>query len=198
MTRPILLLALLAPLWACRSAPSKYYTLVAPPGDPPAAAAELQIDVLPVDVPAGVDRAQIVVRRSGGEVTPVETRAWIAPLPLELRHALADDLVHALGARDVTGLTPKPGLPVYRIKLAVARFESELGKRALVDATWTVRTADSSGPPLTCTTRATERAASGWSALAEAHQRALAKIAAQIAAATRALATGSAAACPTD
>ena len=56
-------LLLLVSVVACRSASSHYYTLVAPADDAPAPVSnELQVDVLPVDVPPDVDRAEIVVR----------------------------------------------------------------------------------------------------------------------------------------
>jgi hypothetical protein len=178
-------------LVACRSAPSKYYTLVAPPGDAaPAIGSALQLDVLPVDVPPDVDRTQMVVRLGTGQVAPVDTRSWIAPLALEIRRALADDLIRTLGARDIAGLTPAPGMPVYRVKLNVQRFESSLGDRALIDAVWSVRDAGGTAAPLTCATRASEPAPGEYAGLAEAHQKALAKIAAAIATGIRTLAAG--------
>ncbi len=182
---------------ACRSAPSAYYTLIAPPSDAaPAPSTEWQLDVLPVDVPPEVDRAQMVVRLGTGEVAPVDTRSWIAPLPLEIRRALADDLEHALGARDIAGLTPTAGVPTIRVKLAVQRFESALGQRALIDAVWSVRETGGTAPALTCSSRASEAAPGDYAALAEAHQRALAKVAADIAAGVHAIQAGSGASCP--
>jgi hypothetical protein len=184
---------------ACRSAPSQYYTLVAPPtADAPRAGSggALQLDVLPVDVPPDVDRAQMVVRLGAGEVAPVDTRSWIAPLPLEIRRALSDELAGLLGARDVAGVTPSPGVPVYRVKVAIQRFESALGDRALIDAVWSVREAGGSAAPLTCGTRASAPARAGYEGLAEAHQKALAKIASAIATGVRGVAAGGAATCP--
>ena len=181
---------------ACRSAPTRYYTLVPPPSDAaPVAPSALQLDVLPVDVPADVDRAQIVVRHGPGEVTPVDTRSWIAPLPFEIRRALAGELSRTLGARNIAGLTPTAGAPTYRVTLAVQRFESVLGERALIEAVWSVRDAGST-TALTCASRASEPAPGDYAALAEAHQRALARIAAEIATGVRALAAGGAATCP--
>jgi hypothetical protein len=182
-------------LAACRSAPSKYYTLVGPPAETTVApGGELQIDVLPVDVPPEVDRAEMVVRRGPGEVTPVETRSWIAPLALEIRRALSDDLTHELGARDIAELTAAPGVPTYRIKLAVQRFESALGDHAVIEASWTVR--EGSGAPLVCSVRASDAATGDYAGLAEAHQRALATVAKSIAAGVRAMRGGSGAGCP--
>jgi uncharacterized lipoprotein YmbA len=183
-------------LAACRSAPSQYYTLVAPPTDAASVVGNaLQLDILPVDVPPDVDRAQMVVRLGSGQVAPADTRSWIAPLPLEIRRALSDELVLALGARDIAGVTPAVGMPVYRIKVNIQRFESALGDRALIDAVWSVREASGTTAQMTCSTRASEPAPGDYEGLAEAHQRALAKIAAAIAAGVRGLAADGNATC---
>ncbi len=180
---------------SCRSASGRYYTLVAAPDSEPAVATnELQLDVLPVDVPPQVDRAEIVVREGPGQLTPVDTRSWIAPLPLEIRRAFSDELSRNLGARDITGVTAADGLPTYRIKLVVQRFESLLGKRAVIDAISTVREMTGTSPALVCSHHASEPARSGYDGLAEAHQRALAQIAKQVAASVRSF-HGGAAAC---
>ena len=178
----------------CRSAGSRYYTLVgSPEAEQAAATNELQLDVLPVDVPPEVDRAEIVVREGPGELTPVDTRSWIAPLPLEIRRAFADELGHQLGARDISGVTAVDGLPTYRIKLVVQRFESVLGKRAVIDAISTVHEMTGNSPTLVCSHHASEPARPGYDGLAEAHQRALAHIATQVAASVRSFHGGTAA-----
>ncbi len=191
------ILAALAVAAACRSAGPSYYTLVAPPDDSAALpSGELQLDVLPVEVPPEVDRAEIVVREGRGKLTPVETRSWISPLPREIRRAFANELSQALGARDIAGLTPAEGVPMFRIKLAVQRFESALGERALIEAVSTIREAAGGTPGLVCSHRAREVAGAGYDGLAEAHQRALAKIAKQVAASVRSLRGGAGACAP--
>ena len=179
---------------SCASASNRYYTLVAAPGTAPAVAThELQIDVLPVDVPPEVDRAEIVVREGPGELTPVDTRSWIAPLSLEVRRAFSDELSRNLGARDITGVTPAHGLRTYRIKLVVQRFESVLGKRAMIDAITTVQEMSGASPALVCSHHASEPAKAGYNGLVEAHQRALARIAKQVTDAVRSFHAGAAA-----
>jgi uncharacterized lipoprotein YmbA len=187
-------LVLVSLLVACRSPSTQYYTLVAPPRDQPAPVTEtFQLDVLPVDVPPDVDRDEIVVREGRGKLTPVQTRSWISPLSRELRHALSDDLTHALGARDVAGASAVAGVPTYRIKLVVQRFDSSLGARATIEAISTIRTASGGAPALVCSHRASEVPGAGYDQLAEAHQRAVAAIATQIAGVVRGLRAGTAA-----
>jgi uncharacterized lipoprotein YmbA len=178
---------------ACRSANSEYYTLIPPPAERTAPVTEaFQLDVLPIDVPPEVDRPEIVVREGRGRLTPVETRSWISPLARELRHAFSDDLTRTLGARDVAGATPVAGIPTYRIKVVVQRFDSSLGTRASIEAISTIRDASGQAPALVCSHRASEGAGPGYEQLAEAHQRAVATIAGQIAAAIRGLQSGTA------
>ncbi|MBA3396524.1 MAG: membrane integrity-associated transporter subunit PqiC [Deltaproteobacteria bacterium] len=192
LAHPVLALVVVL---GCRSAGNHYYTLVAAPDAEPAAAThELQVDVLPVDVPPEVDRAEIVVREGPGKLTPVDTRSWIAPLSLEIRRAFSDELSRILGARDIAGVTPAAGLPTYRIKLVVQRFESMLGKRAVIDAISTVHELTGARPTLVCSHHASESARPGYDGLAEAHQRALVQIAKQVAASVRSFA-GETAAC---
>ncbi|HMG56325.1 MAG TPA: PqiC family protein [Kofleriaceae bacterium] len=186
-----LVLALL--LVGCRSANSEYYTLVPPPSERRTPVTEaFQLDVLPVDVPPEVDRPEIVVREGRGKVTPVETRSWISPLARELRHALSDGLTSALGVRDVAGATPVAGIPTYRIKLVVQRFDSSLGTRASIEAISTIRDANGQAPAVVCSHRSSEAAGPGYEQLAEAHQRAVAAIAAQVAATIRGIQAGTA------
>jgi uncharacterized lipoprotein YmbA len=178
-------------LAACRSAGSEYYTLIAPPVERAAPVSEaFQLDVLPVDVPPEVDRAEIVVREGPGKLTPVETKSWISPLPRELRHAFSDDLGRVLGARDIAGASPVAGIPTYRIKIVVQRFDSSLGARATIEAISTIRDTIGGTPALVCSHRASEPASAGYERLAEAHQRAIATIAGQIAATIRGLQAG--------
>ncbi|CAM5542701.1 PqiC family protein [Rhodanobacter lindaniclasticus] len=92
-------------LAACASAPLHYYTLL--PGVPASVAdpvTAIPFEVLPVNVPAQVDRPQLVVRQGGQSVALLEGERWIAPLADEVRGALAADLARSLPGRDVGGM----------------------------------------------------------------------------------------------
>jgi len=198
---PVLLGAALA-LGACSTAPTQFYTLLPPPPAAPAAAAPYQIDVRGVDVPPQVATQQMVVRTSAGELVPVDTRRWIAPLGDEIRDALSAGLSQRLGAHDVHGLSnavlpPGQGLPTWRVNLKVQRFESALGTGARIDALWTLRRSDDAGAGLTCASSVSENVGPGYEALAEGHQRAVAEIAARIAGALGGAQNG-APRCPAD
>jgi uncharacterized protein len=140
--------------------------------------------VLPVDLPAQVATPQMVVRTGGGEMVPVDTRRWIAPLADEIRGALSAGLSQRLGAHDIYGLPAGPAgsLPTYRISVKVQRFESALGAYARIDALWTVRRAGDDSAGLTCGYSQSQPVQPGYEAMAEGHQQALGAIADRIAA----------------
>ena len=195
-------LRLLAPLLAltmgaCASAPTThYYTLLPSGGAPLAADASYQIEVMPVDVPSQVDVPQMVVRTGGGEVVPVDSRRWIAPLPDELRSALSWQLTHALSVRDVAGFSKDNAKPTYRVNLRVQRFDSAPGAYARIDAVWSVHAGSSNTVAPVCSSSASITVPPGYAELAQGHQQALATIAGEIAASIRAAQTsGKAPAC---
>jgi uncharacterized protein len=193
-------------LAACASAPLHYYTLVAPadesagglvaPATEASTAPSLPFELLAIGVPAQVDQPQLVVREGGQGVALLGSERWIAPLGDEVRSALSADLARELRSADVSGL-PGNGKPLLRIKLDVRRFDSAPGSYALIEGAWSVRLLHGAQPAaLACSSRVSEAVGSGYPALVRGHQRAIARLAAQIATAARALGDGQAPACP--
>lgn len=180
-------LTLTLALAGCQSAaPIRYYTLL------PAAISEpvptqdpaFRIELGAVTIPSQVDTPRIVVRESAGRLTPIEGQRWIAPLADEVRAALSTALSRKLGVPDLGYAGDggeAGGLPLYRVRVTLRRFESELGSRALIDATWTLSSARDPARRASCDSRVEATVASGYEALAEGHQRALATLAARIA-----------------
>lgn len=195
------LLAALA-LGACGSDPTHFYTLLRPaaPADAPAGQGAYAIDVQRVRVPPQVDQPELVVRRGEGEVTLVETRRWVAPLGEEVRGALSAALSRTLGVRDVAQVGAPAGLPVYRIAVDVQRFDGWLAHEVGLEAVWTVSalaTPQTAARRWTCASRIGETVAPGYEALVAGAQRAVERLAAEIAARVRAAQADAAdAACP--
>lgn len=188
----------LAALTGCASAPTHFYTLqqsTSARADVPAASSAFLIEVMPVVVPAQVDQSELLVRQSEQRVVILDNERWAAPLAAELRGAFAADLVTALGARDVYGLPRPPATQVYRIQIDVRVFDSWPGRHAQIRADWSVRGA-TEGALITCTSSASEDVQAGYDALVQGHQRAIARIAADVAATVRSIGAGAAATCP--
>jgi uncharacterized lipoprotein YmbA len=183
-------LAASAALAACASAPTHFYTLLqsGAPRSAPVASPAFLIDVEPVAVPAQVDQAELLVRQSEQRVAVLDSERWAAPLAAELREAFAADLAADLGTRDVHGLAHPPATPLFRVRIDVRRFDSWPDRHALIAADWSILGADA--VRVTCTSTATETVAAGYDALVQGHQRALATISDDIAAAVRAMAGG--------
>ena len=195
--RLILSVATASMLAACSSAPMHFYTLRqsgAEPGSASAAAAFV-IDVQPVTVPAQVDQQELLVRESEQRVAILDNERWAAPLAAEMREALAADLTAMLGTRDVHGLERAPSVPLYRIDVEVRQFDSWPGRHASIQADWTIH-GSGEHALATCSSRASEMVGAGYDALVQGHQRALSRIAADIAGALRSLVGGTAVTCP--
>lgn len=186
-------------LVSCSGTPeTHFYTLLRPSVEPApmrAQQAAYAIEVLPVSVPEQVDVPQIVLRQSDGELALVESRQWAAPLAQELRLGLSDQLSRQLGVRDLYRLGADADQSLRRIKLHVTRFESALGRYARLEAGWNVRD-DRRGLSMTCSTQAQERVGPSYDDLVIGHQRALARLAGEIALAVRALDTPTPVECP--
>jgi hypothetical protein len=173
--------SLAAALAACSSSPaSRFYTLGGnDAATRTAAPAAFYLEVSPVDMPPQVAKNQMVVQDGAAQVRVLEDERW-ASLPAdEVRRALSADLTQRLGAIDVYG-TPHPeGVPVYRVKVNVQRFESSPGRRALIDAVWSVRGV-SNQAVLTCRTLAEQPVDGSYDALVAGHRRAVDQLASAI------------------
>jgi uncharacterized lipoprotein YmbA len=188
--------AMTAALAACSSAPTHFYTLQhSEIADAAVTAPRFLIDVQPVAVPAQVDQQELLVRQSEQRVAVLDNERWAAPLAAELREALAADLAGALGTHDVHGLAHPPAIPIYRIQFEIRRFDSWPGRHALIEADWNIR-GDADRTLASCTSEASENVEPGYDALVQGHQRAIAHIAADVAAVLRAMAAGNVPPCP--
>ncbi|AOK03585.1 PqiC family protein [Burkholderia sp. AU28942] len=184
-------------LAACSSPPARFYTLspadaAAPVRTAPANPAFL-IEVPAVGVPEQVAKNQLVVQKNAAQVDVLEQERWAAAPADEIRRALSDDLAARLGTIDVANSAYPAGVPVYRISVNVQRFESWPGKRAAIDAVWSVRALDTQAV-MTCRTSVAEPVGDSYDALVAGHRRALDVIASQAAAGVRTMAARRAAA----
>lgn len=134
-----LLLLISALVAACSSTPLRFYTLVTPGAAITAPAADGPLfDLLPVSVPAQVDVPQLRFRDGPTELRLLEGHQWAAPLPEEIRDAIALRLGERFAARD---LRRQPGPVVAelaQIRVDIQRFDVDAEGRLQVDALWTV------------------------------------------------------------
>lgn len=189
----ILALGAALTLLAACAAPQveRFYTLNGGAGQAAAADASVAapvnfyVEVLAVSVPQQVSRNQLVLTGAGGRVELLEQERWAAPLAAEIGQALSIGVTSELGAIDVYRTPYQEQLPVYRISTNVQRFESALGRYALIDAVWSVRQL-SSAKVLTCRSVVNEKVGAGYDELVAGHRRALQQVARQMSQAIRA------------
>jgi uncharacterized protein len=164
---------------ACTSAPIRYYTLTPPPDEPlRAARATPPIDVRVVHIPPQLNRIELMVRTGTTETALLENERWASPMKDEIRDAVRLELQHRLGAMT--------GSASFMVDIDVQRLEAELGRYAVVEASWSA-ILSAAGQPLggarvtACAFRAEEEIHSGYTGVVEGYQREIAALADAIA-----------------
>ena len=137
---PVLLGALLCAMGGCVDSPTTRLYLLTPTTIGVRTVAEertLSISIGPVDLPAFLDRPEIVTRLGLGEVERAEFNRWAEPLAESVPRVLASDLASRLGTGRVAVL-PWEGSArsQYQVVVNVARFDGVLGKEVVLDARW--------------------------------------------------------------
>jgi hypothetical protein len=150
-------------------------------------------ELLPVGIPAQVDRPQMVVQLTDGALAVVEQERWIAPLADEMQAALAEQLTLALGVRESSTRSRRER---WRLRIDVERFDSALGGVVRLEADWRLSSSEEPRRALRCRTSHVQATAPGYAALAAGHRAALAQLAGTIAASLRALDGGASPECP--
>ncbi|PWC54824.1 PqiC family protein [Azospirillum sp. TSO22-1] len=136
-----LCLALLA---GCGSSPPVHHYALARPeaGGPVSGSARVLVEILPVAVPEGLVRSNLVLTDGQGWVSVLESERWLAPIADDLRQIVADGLWRTAWAAD-SYQAPVPGpstaLPQYRLALRLDRFDAFSGWTATVAGSWTLR-----------------------------------------------------------
>jgi uncharacterized protein len=137
--RSLCLVALAAGLAACgSSAPVRYYSLPAVAVAPAAAPlAGRSILVGPIDIPAYLDRPQIAIRGTDGEISFQEFQRWSEPLDAAFSRALVDDLIVLAGTGQAMAAPVPRDLAVdYHLRARVSRFDVDTAGHAVLLVQW--------------------------------------------------------------
>ena len=167
---------LISVLAACSSAPIRYYTLIPPDATQatPPKAATIAIDVRTVHTPAQLNRAELMIRTGPAEMTLLENERWASPVNDEIRDAARLELQHRLA--QMIDSSPLKAFTTLSVTIDVQRFEAELGRYALVEASWSANLtgasqASSDTIVKTCSFRAYEEIRGGYSEIVAGYQR---------------------------
>lgn len=190
--RPSVFAVVLLVLTGCGSSPNvHFYTLsssAAPAGGEATPAGAIpSVGLGPITLPDVVDRPQFVLRTGGNKVVIAEEHRWAEPLKSEIPRVIAENLSRILGVKQVWSYPQGAAETAdIRVLVNVQRFDSTPDEAATIDVSWTVQRKP--GEPVPGRSLVKEAAnGSGYDALAAAHNRALASVSRDIAAAIRAL-----------
>lgn len=177
---------------ACTSAPIRYYTLIPPPDKPLITVqATLAIDVRVVHIPPQLNRSELMVRTGPSETTLLDNERWASPVKEEIK-----DAVHLELQRRLHGMTGLPSsLTKLTLDIDVQRLEAQLGRYALLEASWSASLSGAGQPPngaraTTCTFRADGEIPSDYAGMVEGYQREVVALADAIARALTSSASG--------
>lgn len=178
---------------------TRFHTLMAPPltarTQPTAVSGPGPAwQLLPVGIPAQVDRPQMVVQLADGTLAVVEQERWIAPLNDEVHAAVAERLAELLGVQASSGRSRRDR---WQVRIEVQRFDSALGRAVRLDADWRLRSTQTPQRSLRCRTRHERPVEAGYAALAAGHRAAVEALAEVIAERLRELEAGETPGCPT-
>lgn len=184
---PLLAAALLGALAAsCASKPSHFYTLESVAAATDAPAASYAVIVGPVNIPASVDRPEMVVQVAPNQVELLEFDRWASPLGEAIARTVAGDLSTLLGTPRVASGPVANFAADYRVTLDVQRFDAKAGDGVEVDTVWVVKPASGNTVRTGRTTTREPARGPGYDALAGAYSRALAQLSEDVATAIRA------------
>ncbi|RZF27869.1 membrane integrity-associated transporter subunit PqiC [Paraburkholderia sp. UYCP14C] len=178
-----------AMLGGCKSPPTNFYTL-SPDQSLSATGASRPISAVigPVTIPGVVDRPQIVTRIGDNEVAVNEFDRWAQPLGGDIGRVIAADLGVLLNSPEISVFDAvRDPAVMWRVRIDVMRFESVPGRDVTVDVLWAVRPPPGKGRVVTGRSVARETVSGpGFEPLIAAHDRALASVSRDIAAAVQA------------
>lgn len=127
-------------LSACAAAPDHFYTLnVLPDGPDTVLAAPTVHVLLSVDVPAMVDRPEMIISTSGNGIAVLEHQRWAVSFSDQVFQTLARDIEKRRNDVLVAGRAFDQGAtPPVRIKVDIVRFTAQRAGRAGMEAHWRI------------------------------------------------------------
>jgi len=175
-------------LGGCKSPPTNFYTLS--PDAPLASIGDSRPIVAvigPVTIPDLIDRPQIVTRVGDNGIAVNEFDRWAQPLKDDIGRVIAANLGTLLNSQQISVFDATHDSPsVWHVRIDVMRFDSVPGRDVVVDVLWAVRPP---GKGRVVTGRSVAREAvsgPGFDPIVAAHDRALASVSRDIAAAMQA------------
>jgi uncharacterized lipoprotein YmbA len=180
----VLLTTLMAAAGCAKGPPPDFYILNAATGESIAGAQRgIAVGVGPIDLPAHLNRSQIVTRATDYQHTLSESHQWAEPVKDSVSRVLVMNLSNMLDTNRVYVIPRRQKISFdFRVSVDVHRLDGRLGEEAVLMARWTLQGSDPRKPLLSQLTIVREKPKDGtYNALVAASSRALEVLSTEIA-----------------
>jgi uncharacterized protein len=183
-----MLTAACGPVLAPQPDMTKFYTLSPIDNAGAAEPMPISIGIGPINLPAYLDRTEVVTRSGPNEMKVSNNNRWAEPLTTNFNRTLNEDLSRLLGPRQIVQYPWYPtNQPDFQIEIMVYRFETDAKGNAVLAGKWTIRNARDQKTLYSSNMNITEAAGSGDQAGAAALSLALGQLSREIATTIRQL-----------
>ena len=141
------------------------------------------VGVGPIELPAHLNRSQIVTRTSEYQLDLSESHQWAEPLKENVSRVIAINLSNMLESNRVFVVPRRQTISLdFQVSIDIGRFDGKLGESASLGARWTLYGSDTRKPLLSKVTIVNERTEDGsYNALVAASSRTLQALSMEIA-----------------
>lgn len=135
-----ILAAACGPVLAPQRDQTKFYTLSPIDNVSAAEPMPISIGIGPINLPAYLDRAEVVTRSGPNEMKVSENNRWAESLTANFNRTLTEDLSRFLGPRQIIQY-PWYAInqPDFQVEIVVYRFETDSKGNAVLAGKWTIR-----------------------------------------------------------
>ena len=180
----VLLATLMVAAGCAKGPPPDFYVLHARASESIAGVERgIAVGVGPVELPAHLNRSQIVTRTSDYQLDLSESHQWAEPLKDSVSRVIAVNLSNMLESNRVYVIPRRQKISLdFQVSIDIARFDGRLGEAAALGARWTLYGKDTREPLLSKVTIAYEETGDGtYNALVGASSRTLEVLSMEIA-----------------
>ena len=180
----VLLTAFIAAAGCAKGPPPDFYILSATTGESIVGTERgIAVGVGPVNLPAHLNRSQIVTRATDYQLVLSESHQWAEPLKDSVSRVLVTNLANMLKSNRVFVIPRRQKISLdFQVSIDVERFDGRLGEEAILGARWTLHGSDTRDPLLSQITIVKEKPEDGtYEALVAASSRTLEVLSQEIA-----------------
>jgi uncharacterized protein len=128
------------PVLAPQRDQTKFYTLSPIDNVSAAEPMPISIGIGPINLPAYLDRAEVVTRSGPNEMKVSENNRWAESLTANFNRTLTENLSRLLGPRQIIQYPwYATNEPDFQIEIIVYRFETDSKGNAVLAGKWTIR-----------------------------------------------------------